>query len=203
MHKNLHSNHNHTTVVWIHGANQSSLSFEYLRHVCDFDREYLINYTSSNRFHHNLEKMQHELADFDAVFVVGHSMGGLYGVHLTQTANIIGGVSISTPFAGSSTADWARYVMPTYPLFKDVGRRSAPVLQAQRIQLNIPWTQIISTAGSVPYHNSANDGVVTLESMSSRNDVKNITVDHNHYEVMCSRTVADIILDCYAECDNA
>ena len=45
------------TVVWIHGANQTSLSFNYLRAKTNFEREYLIDYSSMNRFYYNLDKM--------------------------------------------------------------------------------------------------------------------------------------------------
>lgn len=184
-------------VVWLHGANQSSLSFEYLRNKINFTNEIFINYTSMNRFHDNLEMIADQVQGKGPHFVIGHSMGGLYALHLTQYVRVVGGVSISTPFRGSSTADWAKYIVPSYPLFKDIGRKSDPVRQANGLKLDIPWTQIVSTAGSVPYHNGPNDGVCTLESMKHRTDMKHIEVPHTHYEVMCSQQVADIILDCY------
>jgi pimeloyl-ACP methyl ester carboxylesterase len=188
---------NCTTVVWIHGANQSSLSFEYLRQQCNFKKEYLINYSSSNKFYDNLNQMIQELGEFEKIFTIGHSMGGLYSIHLTQKLPVIGGVSISTPFEGSYVADWARYLAPSYQLFKDVGRRSQPVNEAQKIKLEIPWTQVVSTSGSVPYIGSKNDGVVTIQSMTNRTDVEYVHVGHNHYEVMCSSQVADIVKSKY------
>ena len=56
-------------------------------------------------------------------FMIGHSLGGLYALHLTKHVDVAGAVSISTPFAGSWTADWARFFVPTYQLFRDVGRK--------------------------------------------------------------------------------
>jgi pimeloyl-ACP methyl ester carboxylesterase len=132
-------------------------------------------------------------------FVVGHSMGGLYALHLTKYLRIVGGVSISTPFRGSSTADWAKYIVPSYPLFRDIGKRSDPIKQANEIELDIPWTQIVSTAGSVPYHNGPNDGVVTLASMTHRTDMEFVEVPHTHYETMVSDSVADLIDASYKE----
>jgi pimeloyl-ACP methyl ester carboxylesterase len=187
------------TVVWIHGANQTSLSFNYLRAKTNFEREYLIDYSSMNRFYYNLDKMIVELKDIGPVFVVGHSLGGLYALHLTQHVEVVGGVSISTPFRGSSTADWAKYMVPSYALFKDVGRRAPAVQDSFKIYLDIPWTQIVSTTGSVPYHNGPNDGVVTIASMEHRQDMEFIRVEHTHYEVVCSDLVADIIVQKYKE----
>jgi len=187
------------TVVWIHGANQTSLSFNYLRAKTNFEREYLIDYSSMNRFYYNLDKMIVELKDIGPVFVVGHSLGGLYALHLTQHVEVVGGVSISTPFRGSSTADWAKYMVPSYALFKDVGRQAPAVQDSFKIYLDIPWTQIVSTTGSVPYHNGPNDGVVTIASMEHRQDMEFIRVEHTHYEVVCSDLVADIIVQKYKE----
>jgi pimeloyl-ACP methyl ester carboxylesterase len=188
------------TVVWIHGANQTHHSFSYLRSKCDFASEILINYSSTNSFDDNIETMKQDLTDAGPVFLIGHSMGGLYALHLTQYTNAVGGVSISTPFKGSFTADWAKYVVPNYQLFKDVGRRSKPVQEAANIQLTIPWTQLISTAGSVPYHGGDNDGVITLESMRARDDVEEIELAYTHYEIVCSDATAEIISARYSSC---
>lgn len=186
-------------VVWIHGANQSSLSFKYLQTKTKFPNEILVNYSSMNRFQDNLEMIAEQIQGKGPHFLIGHSLGGLYALHLTQYVRVVGGISISTPFRGSSTADWAKYIVPSYPLFKDIGRRSDPVTQANNIKLDIPWTQIVSTSGSVPYHNGPNDGVVTLASMEHREDMEKIRVDHTHYEVMCSDEVADLINVCYTQ----
>lgn len=189
---------NDINVIWLHGANQSSLSFEHLRSKTNFSNEILINYSSMNRFHDNLDMIVEQCQNKGPHFVIGHSMGGLYALHLTKYLRVVGGVSISTPFRGSSTADWAKYVVPSYPLFKDIGRKSDPVKQASDISLDIPWTQIVSTAGSVPYHNGPNDGVVTIASMTNRTDMEYIELPHTHYEVMCSEGVADIISSRYS-----
>lgn len=187
-------------VIWLHGANQTSLSFEYLRSKTKFNNEILINYSSMNRFQDNLEMIVEQVQGKGPHFVIGHSMGGLYALHLTQYVRVVGGVSIGTPFRGSSTADWAKYIVPSYPLFRDIGRKSDPIKQANEIKLDIPWTQIVSTHGSVPYHNGPNDGVVTIASMTHRTDMKHIEVPHTHYEVMCSKEVAELVKSCYTDC---
>lgn len=190
------------TVVWIHGANQSSLSFSYLRLKCQFKNEILINYSSSNKFYDNLEKIKTDIKDQDSIFIIGHSLGGIYGLHLVEHFNVIGGISLATPFKGSSTADWAKYIVPNYQLFKDVGRKSKPIVDTFDIKLTIPWTQIVSTAGSVPYHSGPNDGVVTIESMTVRDDMEKIEVPYTHYEVVCNDQVAEIVKDRYYRLTN-
>ena len=185
-------------VIWIHGANQSGLSFQYLRSLTRFKNELVVEYDTSNKFYSNLEILSNEINNVRGpYFIIGHSLGGLYALHLTKHVEIVGAVSISTPFAGSWTADWARFFVPTYQLFREVGRRSIPIKESQAINLNVDWTQIVSTKGNVPYHGGQNDGVCTIKSMKSRKDMELIEVPHTHFEVMCSDLVAEIILDRY------
>ena len=186
------------SVIWIHGANQSGLSFQYLRSLTRFKNELVVEYDTSNKFYDNLEMLSNEINQVRGpYFIIGHSLGGLYALHLTKHVEIVGAVSISTPFAGSWTADWARFFVPTYQLFREVGRRSIPIKESQGINLDVEWTQIVSTKGNVPYHGGQNDGVCTIKSMKSRKDMELIEVPHTHFEVMCSDLVAEIILDRY------
>lgn len=198
--KHFEEPNNPVNVIWLHGANQTSLSFEYLREKTQFTKEITVNYSSMNRFQDNLKDIVEQVQGNGPHFVIGHSLGGLYALHLTQYIRVVGGVSISTPFRGSSTADWAKYLVPGYQLFRDVGRRSQPVIDANNIKLEVPWTQIVSTTGSVPYHIGPNDGVVTIASMTHRSDMEFVEVPHTHYEVMCSNLVAEIILNRYSSC---
>ena len=181
-------------VVWIHGANQSSLSFNYiLNHFSDV-KSTLIEYSSSNGFYNNLSDIADTLKDAGPVFVVGHSLGGLYALHLTKHVDVVGGVTISTPFGGSSIADWAKYIVPRYQLFKDIGKRSDPVLEASNIEISVPWTQIVSTSGFVPWHEGPNDGVVTISSMEHLSDrMSLVRLPVNHYEVMCCDDTVAVI----------
>jgi len=186
------------TVIWIHGANQSGLSFQYLRSLTRFKNELVVEYDTSHKFKDNLRLLSNEIHKVKGpYFLIGHSLGGLYALHLTKHVDVTGAVSISTPFAGSWTADWARFFVPTYQLFRDVGRRSIPIKESQNIKLTVDWTQIVSTKGNVPYHGGQNDGVCTIKSMKSRKDMELIEVPHTHFEVMCSDLVVEIILDRY------
>ena len=189
---------NSITVIWIHGANQSGLSFQYLRSLTRFKNELVVEYDTSHKFKDNLEMLSNDILKVRGpYFMIGHSLGGLYALHLTKHLDVAGAVSISTPFAGSWTADWARFFVPSYQLFRDVGRRSIPIKESQNIKLTVDWTQIVSTKGNVPYHGGKNDGVCTIKSMKSRKDMELIEVPHTHFEVMCSDLVVEIILGRY------
>ncbi len=188
------------TVIWIHGANQSSQSFKYLSEKCNFEEEIFVNYDSSNRFYENLNLIYERTSHLEHCFLIGHSMGGVYALHLLKKLKVIGAVSISAPFNGSRTADWAKFVVPKYQLFKDVGRRSDPIISGHKIRINCPWTQIVSTTGGVPYHEGPNDGVCTTASMEYRkDDMEILRVPTTHFEVMVSPAVRKIITERYED----
>jgi pimeloyl-ACP methyl ester carboxylesterase len=181
-------------VVWIHGANQSSLSFKYILDHFPNIQSTMIEYSSNNGFFNNLADIVNTLKDTGPVFVVGHSLGGLYALHLTKYIDVVGGVTISTPYGGSSVADWVKYFLPRYQLFRDIGTRSKPIVEASTIYPKVPWTQIISTSGGVPWHDGPNDSVVTIASMEKLDDRMEIfRVPVNHYEIICCDATIEIL----------
>jgi hypothetical protein len=181
--------------VFIHGANSTSKSFNYILKELTLKDIILLNYNSNDGFYFNLEHMIKTIRNYDAdnYNIISHSLGGLYAIHLTKYINVSKSVSISTPFNGSAFADWAKYLMPHYQLFRDVGVNSMPVVESNNIQINIPWIQIVSTTGKVPWLVGNNDGVVTYNSMTSRNDVTYSKIPYNHYEILSAPQTIEIL----------
>ena len=182
-------------IVFIHGANATSRSFNYIRNYCDITDYTNLNYNSADGFAHNLAAMREDLKDKKNFVIVAHSLGGIYATYIQNEFKVKNVISISTPFRGSRTADWAKMFVPMYKLFHDVGLRSGPIIDALKIDIKVPWLQIVSTTGNVPWHFSKNDGVVTLRSMTWRKDMDIEYVDYNHYEVLISEEVAKLIKD--------
>ena len=140
-HENVENSSDYISVIWVHGANQSGLSFQYLRSLTRFSNELVVEYDTSHKFKNNLEILAKKIIQLKGpYFIIGHSLGGLYALHLTKYVDVAGAVSIGTPFAGSWTADWARFFVPAYQLFRDVGRRSIPIKEAQNIKIKANWT---------------------------------------------------------------
>jgi pimeloyl-ACP methyl ester carboxylesterase len=185
------------TILMIHGANATSKSFAYFKSQLPDWKIVTVDYNSTDGFYYNLERIVQHTKTLGPLFVIAHSLGGVYALHMLQHLNIKQVFSVSTPFAGSAMADWARYMMPNYQLFRDIGTRSQPIVQAKEIEVTIPWTQIVTTQGAVPWIKGDNDGVVTIKSMNCRNDMENIYVDENHYEVLASDFVVTLIKERY------
>ena len=75
------------TLVYIHGASATGESFNYIReHIGGNDM--VINYDSRNGFENNLKSMEEQLRPMKDVFFIGHSLGGIYAIHLANTLYI-------------------------------------------------------------------------------------------------------------------
>lgn len=180
-------------IVFIHGANASNRSFNYIKEHCGITDYTDLSYSSADGFFHNLAAMREDLKGMKNFYIVSHSLGGIYSLFLQEEFRVKGVVSISTPFKGSRTAEWARMFIPMYKLFYDVGPRSIPIVESLSIPIKCPWLQIVSTCGHVPWHFGENDGVVTLKSMTHRKDVEYEYLSYNHYEILIAKEVAELV----------
>ena len=182
-------------LVYIHGASATSESFNYIKkHIQE--KELLINYDSRNGFEKNLANMRELLGAQKDMFFICHSLGGIYALHLTNEFpnQVIGAVTLSTPYGGAEVADVAKYFLPYSRLLKDIGPTSWAMKYARDIQISCPWTNIVTTQGSAPWIPAPNDGVVTISSQRKRGDIMElIELDCNHYEVVLNDQVIEII----------
>lgn len=187
-------------IVYIHGASATAESFTHIRqYVRDYfdEPDIMLEYKSDNGFKNNLKKMKGKLDGEERLFFISHSLGGIYALHLANyyKETTHGGVSLSTPYGGSEQADFARYFLPFNRLMKDVGTMSDPIQKASHLPAPPNWTQVVTTVGQSPWIQEANDGVVTLKSQRSRTDFELVEIALNHYEVVISDRVVEIILD--------
>lgn len=187
-------------IVYIHGASATAQSFTHIRqYVRDYFEEpdIMLEYKSDNGFDYNLEQMKGKLDDAERLFFISHSLGGIYALYLANHYKeaTVGGVSLSTPYAGSEQADFAKYFVPFNRLMRDIGTMSTPMREARYLPAPPNWTQIVSTVGQSPWIHGDNDGVVTLKSMRSRKDFEIVELPLNHYEIVISDQTVEIVLD--------
>ena len=181
-------------LVYIHGASATSESFNYIReHVGG--KDLVINYDSRNGFEKNLDNMLDQLSNVQNIFFIGHSLGGIYALHLAHKMpeQVLGAVTLSTPYGGSEVADYAKFFLPFSRLMKDIGPHSWVMQQANKIKIQHPWTNIVTVKGQSPFMLESNDGVVTIASQKHHSDMELIEIDYNHYEVVLSEKVVGLI----------
>jgi len=182
-------------IVYIHGANATSDSFNYIRNYIKGYDEVALEYDSRDGFYNNLEYLEKKMRRIKDAFFVCHSLGGIYALYLTDRfpSKVIGAVTISTPYGGAEAADYAKYFLPFSKLLQDIGTNSRPIKTANTISVQHPWTQIVTTQGNSPWINEPNDGVVTIKSMKHRQDVEQIEIESNHYEIVINPTCVNLI----------
>jgi len=180
-------------LVYIHGANATSESFNYIRSKLGTGID--LNYDSRNGFENNLKDMQTRLKDCDNIVFIAHSLGGIYSLHLANTmpSNVVGAVTLSTPYGGAAVADYAQYFLPFSRLMRDIGPSSWVMRQSDKIKIQHPWTNIVTVKGQSPFMHEPNDGVVSIASQKHHADMELVEVDCNHYEVVLSEPVIKII----------
>lgn len=186
-------------IVYIHGANATPESFTYIR---QFIRDHIelpdtsLTYKSSVGFKNNLAAMKGALDEADKLYFIGHSLGGIYALHLANyyRDRTVGGTTISTPYGGCVQADFAKYFMPFNQLMRDIGPTSEPMLQARGMPAPPNWANIVTTVGDSPWITEPNDGVVTIKSMRARSDFTLIEVPVNHYEVVLNGVVVETLI---------
>lgn len=183
------------TLVYIHGANASSASFNYIKSKIDCPH-ILIDYDSKDGFQKNLDSMRERLKDEKSIFFICHSLGGVYALHLTSEMpeNVKGAVTLSTPYGGAEVAELVKYFLPYSQLLKDIEPKSWVMRRAGTAKIKHPWINIVTTRGNNPLMPKPNDGVVTVSSQRSRKDIMDlIEIDCNHYEVVLNDQVISII----------
>jgi pimeloyl-ACP methyl ester carboxylesterase len=182
------------TLVYIHGASATSESFNYIReHIGG--KDVVINYDSRNGFENNLAAIKEQIGTTKDVFFIAHSLGGIYALHLANAVpkQILGAVTLSTPYGGAECADVVKYFLPFSRLMRDIGPSSWAMKQADKIKIQHPWTNVVTVKGQSPFMHEPNDGVVSIASQKHHKDMELLEVDYNHYEVVLNETVIDII----------
>ena len=184
------------TLVYIHGASATGESFNHIRTHLD-GNDIVVNYDSRNGFENNLKTMTEQLASVNDMFFIGHSLGGIYAIHIANALpkQTIGAVTLSTPYGGAEVADYVKYFLPFSRLMKDIGPSSWAMKQANKIKIQHPWNNVVTVKGQSPFMVEPNDGVVTIASQKHHDDMELIEIDYNHYEVVLSERVINIIKD--------
>ena len=181
------------TLVYIHGASATSDSFNFIR--SKLGKGVDINYDSRNGFENNLTEMIEQLRDVEDMALVAHSLGGIYALHIANALpeQVVGAVTLSTPYGGAEVAEYAKYFLPFSRLMRDIGPNSWAFKQADKIKIQHPWTNVVTIKGQSPFMLTHNDGVVTVDSQRHHEDMELIEVDYNHYEVVLAEPVVKII----------
>lgn len=172
-------------IIYIHGANATPNSFNYIRSKLPGYQEILVEYDSALGFYRNIQNIKKSIAK-EKCYIIAHSLGGIYALHLSNYLqnHLTGCTTIGTPYGGSEIAVGLKYIFPAYKLFWDITPNSRPIRTGKNIKINSPWQQLITTGKGFPWLMRPNDGVVTIDSMTSRKDIQQHVLSTGHYETL-------------------
>ena len=139
--------------------------------------------------------MIEQLKDVQNMAFIAHSLGGIYALHIANALpeQVLGAVTLSTPYGGAEVAEYAKYFLPFSRLMRDIGPNSWAFEQADKIKIQHPWTNVVTVKGQSPFMLAHNDGVVTIDSQKHHEDMELVEVEYNHYEVVLAEPVVKII----------
>jgi pimeloyl-ACP methyl ester carboxylesterase len=173
--------------VFIHGAFSAPSTFNYFREVHKWKDEIVIKYDSSERLLSVLHTIRHEILNKSQgpVNIVGHSLGGVLGIALSNTGlNVNKIVTLSAPIGGIGSF-WPP---------KTIGYELKKLVKHTQ-SISIPHQFYVTCSGNNPWLLSRNDGVVSIASQMSIENANYIPIESNHFEILMNKNVLKNIVE--------
>lgn len=199
----------HFNLLLIHGAWCSRKSFSYLLEYLNTRENFhtikktaFVEYNCQEMkmdaiIHLAKDQLEYISSNGYSTMIVGHSMGGIVAMKLSQHHLVRNTVTLASPLAGIRFG----YLMNAYlqfyaPILGEM-TPEAPIIKsihAQSYDQN-PVTMLVANEGFSPFILEANDGVITKASQTSwqPRNANVIEIDANHNEILQSRHTANII----------
>lgn len=179
-------------IVYIHGANSTPATFNYIKRSLPKHTAIDISYQNDIALEDIIEDAYARIPEDKPVHIVGHSLGGLIAVAISQI-NLIRKdkqiekvLTISSPFGGCKGADLLRWIYPTHRLFSDISTVSPMIRVIKKIGAVVPTKCLVTNHGAIPLITGENDGVVSVESQMELKGCEFAKQSHNHFEVLLS-----------------
>jgi pimeloyl-ACP methyl ester carboxylesterase len=179
------------SILAIHGAWSSSISFNYLRSQISGCEWHTVDYDHSRD---DLPEIIRRAQDaiVGPVVVVGHSLGGIAALHLHDRDETKGIITLASPLAGLEL-NLIQLYFTRSSLIRQIACDTALIRDMKRKEYGKPVLHLIANRGFNPFIYEDNDGVLPrkIQLGWSCGSIKEIAA--NHYEILqCEHTVQEI-----------
>jgi len=188
-------------IIYIHGANSTPATFNYIKRSLPKHSAIDISYQNDIDLEDIIEDAYSRIPEGKPVHIIGHSLGGLIAVAISQLNEVRKDkqiekiLTISSPFGGCKGADLLRWIYPTHRLFSDISTVSPTVRVIKKIGAVVQTKCLVTNHGAIPLINGENDGVVSVESQMALKGAEFAKQSHNHFEVLLSDDTVNSIRD--------
>lgn len=176
------------TVVYIHGANSSHRSFNYLVDRLPDHEKVFLNYTCATPLRDNIARVTNQLADIRPDSIVAHSLGGVISAFAQPAVPDSKIVSLGSPFGGSFIANFLRF---QGQLYQDVCSMNPLFAELRNRTFDERFLSVIATG--LETMNPKSDGVVSVASQEALRGCRREYVALNHFEVLMCDDVVRIV----------
>ena len=180
-------------ILAIHGAWSSSTSFNYLKlktkskiwHCIDYDHRV-------DDWHNILNKSIGILRE--PYIALGHSLGGMVALHMSQDTNCKGIITMASPLAGLDL-NLIQLYMSRSTLISAIAKNSKQINEIHDMNFNhIPVLHLIANKGYNPFIYEDNDGVLPIKVQTDWTCGQVFEVSANHYEILQSEATANALM---------
>lgn len=119
--------------------------------------------------------------------VVGHSLGGIIALNISNHENVQGILTISSPLAGIKMNPLIMIYLNHYiPKFNEIVEKSNIIKDIHNKEYTKPMTMLVSTVGFNPFIFEPNDGIVTVISQTKwkPENARMKMIGASHHEIL-------------------
>lgn len=182
------------TVLYIHGAFSSGLSFQRIQEKLPKHDIIVAEYSVDQPLDEVIAFTKDLIADeTQNIDIIAHSLGGIIAAAASiDNPRVNSILTLSSPFGGSRIADVMKW-FSGHELFRSLNGHNAILAQIQRTPPKCKHRAVVTCVGNNPMMFEPNDGVVSLKSQMALPHAEQIKVDLNHFEVLLSDTTVKLI----------
>lgn len=140
-----------------------------------------------------LDEVEDRMKDDSDAIIIGHSLGGVLSVALSQRCpQVKKVVTLGAPFGGSHIASVMRWLAPN-SFMNDIYPQSRLLTGIRTKALTVPVFSIVTTGGRSPLIPEPNDGVVSVSSQRYLSGPQYVERNVNHFECLLDPETATMI----------